>query len=125
ACENGCPSISFPLSAPSAGALVRDGSQTACGFLVEYEMIPPFPPARVTRVQPNSPANENGLQPGDVIIQMNGKEVKNAQDIWLVLNDPTIPRDRKADVTLTIERGQKKERVELPAFRPRTLGLQP
>src|SRR5262249_55767747 len=54
ACEKGCPSITFPLSAPSAGVLTRAGYQTACGFLVEYERFPPFPPARVTHVQPHS-----------------------------------------------------------------------
>src|SRR4051794_31663802 len=103
ACEN-CPSVTFPLSAPAAGVLVRAGSQTACGFLVEYEKVPPYPPAVVTHVQPQSPAEQSGLRPGDVIVRMNGKEVKSAHDVWAVLDDYRVPRDQKADVTLTVER---------------------
>jgi phosphatidylglycerol:prolipoprotein diacylglycerol transferase len=118
ACENGCPSITYPLSAPSAGALVRTGSQTACGFLVED-----VGPARVTHVQPNSPAKQSGLRPGDVIVRMNGQEVKSARGIWAVLDGREVPRDQKADVTLTVERDGKE--VALPTFRPRTLGLHP
>ncbi len=118
ACQTCCPSVTFPLSAPSAGSLVHDGSQTALGFLVEYNG-----PARVTHIEAGSPAEQSGLKPGDIIIKMNNKEVKNAQDIWAVLDDRKVPRDQKADVALEVERDGKK--LELPVFRPRTLGLHP
>jgi phosphatidylglycerol:prolipoprotein diacylglycerol transferase len=130
ACENGCPSVTFPLSAPSASTLVRSGAQTACGFLVDYPG-----PALVTHVQMDSPAEQSGLRPGDVIIGMNGQEVRDAHDIWAVLDDHKVSRDQKADITLTVDERivpqfpifveKKGEPVHLPTFQPRTLGLQP
>jgi serine protease Do len=54
--------------------------------------------AAVTQILPNSPAEKAGIQVGDIITNMNGTEIKNAND---VVNAVAFERvDSKATITL-------------------------
>jgi prolipoprotein diacylglyceryltransferase len=111
-----CPHVSFPLSAWPRFALVDKGYQTAAGFtLVDPEA------ARVGKVAAGSPAEHSGLRADDVIVGVEGQEVKNGRDLDRYLVGGW--KRGKNDLSLTVERGS--ERLELPAFRPWTLGLHP
>ena len=62
----------------------------------------------VRRVEPNSPAFEAGIKPGDIIIKYNGEEVKNIADLQLkVMN--TKPNSR---VNIEVIRNGK--RISIP-----------
>lgn len=37
---------------------------------------------RVKTVQPDSPAAQAGLQPGDLILTMNSQQIESIQDVW-------------------------------------------
>jgi phosphatidylglycerol:prolipoprotein diacylglycerol transferase len=113
-----CPAVTFPLSGMPRAALVERGSQTAAGFtLVEGALHLPA----VGAVEPGSPAEGSGLRAGDVIVAADGLELESERDLWDHLG-PAWPRG-KNDLQLTVLRGE--EQVELPPFRPRTLGLHP
>jgi phosphatidylglycerol---prolipoprotein diacylglyceryl transferase len=122
-----CPAVSFPLSSPAMGQMVQRGYQTAAGFLLRKGEKGE---AVVRLVDPGSAAAASGLKASDVITRMKlgttkGKEepVKDRQDIYLLLGDPSIPRDQKTEITLTVQRDDKE--ITLPPFRPRTIGLHP
>lgn len=59
-------------------------------------------PVRVGEVRPNSVASQAGLQPGDVIVEVNGKSVSiDAQASYLLSNSKTSP-------TVVVERGGRR-----------------
>ncbi|HDI51914.1 2-alkenal reductase [candidate division KSB1 bacterium] len=41
----------------------------------------------VTNVEPNSPAEKAGFEIGDIILQINGRDIFNTQDVWDLLSD--------------------------------------
>lgn len=48
----------------------------------------------VSNVKPNSPAERAGIQPGDVILRINGERIRNTDDIWAVIeNEDVKPGD--------------------------------
>jgi regulator of sigma E protease len=81
-------------------AHVEDG-ETA-GFL---DFIPDYGdlPVIVREVEPNTPAAEAGLQPGDRILAVSGQPVKSAEQVTQFI------RDHKGQpITLTVDRGGRK-----------------
>jgi len=46
--------------------------------------------AIITRVEPGSPASRAGLQENDVILDVNGQNVADENDIWTVINDEDL-----------------------------------
>ncbi|NPB05976.1 MAG: RIP metalloprotease RseP [Aquificae bacterium] len=87
-------------------------------------IAPPLPPV-VGRVLPGSPADQVGIRPGDVILEVNGKPVKTWYELVKVIRQSKGKR-----LVLKIKRGDKvlvKEVV--PATDPRTglpvLGIAP
>lgn len=52
----------------------------------------PFTPAEVGQVQPGSAAEQGGMRPGDVILQINGRTVHRFEDVQQVVRlNPNIP----------------------------------
>jgi prolipoprotein diacylglyceryltransferase len=119
-----CPKVHFPLCSPPRYTLTEMGLQDAAGFImsdVSGGVGTRVDDRTVGAVDPGSPAAESGLRAGDVVTKVNGKEVKNGDDLWLDLVHDW-PRG-KADLELSVERGN--QAIDLPAFRPETLGLHP
>jgi len=56
----------------------------------------------VTRVEPGSPADEAGIQTGDIIREVNRKPVKNAEDL---LQKVEQAKDQN-NILLLVQRGQ-------------------
>lgn len=67
-----CPALHFPLSAPPRYTLVKAGYQTAAGFTLADSDGDPI--SVVAQVEPGSPAEESGLQPGDAIVGIDGRD---------------------------------------------------
>jgi phosphatidylglycerol---prolipoprotein diacylglyceryl transferase len=68
--------IHFPLSAMSRPVLVDKGYQTAAGFTVAENGEAPNYGVRVGQVAPHSAAANAGLHPGDLLVKVNGEELK-------------------------------------------------
>jgi phosphatidylglycerol:prolipoprotein diacylglycerol transferase len=111
------PSLSFPVHSPPWHTLVDQGYQTAAGFTMSIQSAD----ARtVGTVDPDSPAADAGLQPGDVIVQVNGKEVHKYDDLVRSFGGDW-PRGQ-SELDMTVKRGQQEVAL---AFTPRTFGLHP
>ena len=57
---------------------------------------------------PESPAAEAGVERGDIIKKVNGKEARSALDFYKILND-----DRKGEIKLEIYRDSEKLNLSL------------
>jgi phosphatidylglycerol:prolipoprotein diacylglycerol transferase len=111
-----CVAAHFPLMTTPAREMVRD-YQTSAGFAMD----PRADDERtVGAVEPDSAAVGSGLEPGDVIVGMDGKPLADYRDLTATLRD--WPRGKK-DVTLTVRRGTQE--LVLPPYIPRTVGLVP
>ncbi len=112
-----CPSTQFYLCSPAYYPLVKDGYQTAAGFTLRDDAND----LTVDKVVPKSPAEDAGLQPGDVIEKVNGEQVPTSH----ALEDALFGREWKRGETvlhLTVLRAGQP--VDL-SYVPRTLGLHP
>jgi prolipoprotein diacylglyceryltransferase len=114
--------VHFPLSAPARFDLVHEGVQTVAGFTVD----PSYRSGgiKVDKVEPESPAAKAGLQSGDVITHVDGREIKDdyALTQYLGAKSAIETTDRlrgKNDLALTV---QGKDTFTI---RPTTLGLHP
>jgi prolipoprotein diacylglyceryltransferase len=117
-----CPAVPYPLSAPPRFALVRAGHQSAAGFTIASKEREPV---RVGAVEPDSPAAQSGLEPGDTIVQADDRVIHDGFDLSGYLGDSMEWPRGKSDLTLTVVHPGQKEPVTLPPFRPWTIGLQP
>ncbi|WP_232203520.1 S1C family serine protease [Rubrobacter xylanophilus] len=71
--------------------------------------------ALVARVEPGSPADEAGLRRGDIIVALDGTEIRSSGDLYSALRDYR-PGD---EVRLTVVRNGERQRIEV------TLGERP
>ncbi len=62
----------------------------------------------VSSVRENSPAAKAGLKAGDIIVEADGKEIKNNADLIRALNDK-----KEGDITLTIIRDRNRQTVQV------------
>jgi serine protease Do len=76
---------------------------------------------RVRSVYPASPAEDAGLEPGDVVVALNGRPVESREDFDTLLS-AVAPG---APVTLEVRRGERARSVSVKAARvPEDLGLE-
>ena len=92
--------------------------QTLNKDLAEYFGVKDDEGALILKVEEKSPAEEAGLKSGDVIVQMEGKDVSTPEDIKDVLSD----LEEGDKVTIQVVRHKKKKSVkaeleEKPGFR--------
>lgn len=114
------PGVAIPIEVERAGQRVSltikptphtEQGETAgfLDFLPDYGAVPIV----VRVVEPNTPAAEAGLQPGDRIVAVNGEEVKSAEQVTQLI------RDHKGQpITLRVSR--KSAQVDITAT-PRLL----
>jgi phosphatidylglycerol:prolipoprotein diacylglycerol transferase len=119
-----CPEIQFGLSSPPRYHMVAHGYQTPAGFLTRSDGRGDN--REVMLVEPDSPAAEAGLKPGDFIYKINGKEVGRqgdleTGDLAAHFSGGMWPHGQ-SDLYLTVLRGGAEENLTVPA---RTLGLHP
>lgn len=91
----------------SAGILVEDVWDIAPSFFenLGYDYPPPsFPSGAVVvyDVQQGSPAENAGIQEGDIVLELNNAPIQNARDFMEKLFFDYSPNDR---VILTVQRG--------------------
>ncbi len=115
ACPDYYP-VHYPLSSFPYYELVAKGYQTAAGFTMSEAN--PDEDRTVGSVDPTSPAAASGLRAGDIIVGADGKPIRNYRE----LVDHLVPPKEK-DLALLVFRDGKE--VELPSFRPKSLGLHP
>ncbi len=114
-----CPQVAYPLSSQLRFVMVTKGYQTVAGFTFAEESARKV---EVGAVEPDSPAAQAGLQPGDIIVKVGDREVFQQGDVAHWLTPREWPKS-KNDLQLTVRRGHE-EKV-LPAFAPWTIGLHP
>ncbi len=83
-----------PAQRPRIGVRVKD---TAGG-------------AEVGAVHPDSPAEQAGLQVGDVVVEMSGQVVRSAGDLEAVLASLTAG----TTIAVLVRRGSKRARLRMP-----------
>jgi membrane-associated protease RseP (regulator of RpoE activity) len=69
--------------------------------------------AVVTEVAPDSPAEQAGLLPGDVIVEVDGQDVRGKRPIFLIIGEPGTT------VTVGVMRGGEPEPVQFEVTRGR------
>ena len=117
-----CIGIRFPMAAPARFDLVHRGYQTAAGFTLED---PFFADSRtVGTVEPNSAAAAAGLEPGDIIEEINGEVVKDAAELNRYLTNTDVWRGHSWKIQLTVQRPGERDPQTLE-FAPMTLPIYP
>jgi S1-C subfamily serine protease len=71
---------------------------------------------RIAGYRTPSPAQEGGIQIGDIIIALNGNRIRNGDDLASYLEENTLPGE-----TLTITVMRKNSQTDVPV----TLGARP
>ena len=88
--------------------VLRDGKRLQIRVKLSYDLLKkglgilPYIPPKVGKVEKGSPAEEVGLKPGDLILEVNGKKVHSWWDLPKLLQE-----SGGKPVTLTVERNGK------------------
>lgn len=82
--------LHFPFSAPPRHLLTEEGLQTAAGFTTTQRTDEDM--RTVAAVAPDSLAEHSGLQPGDVIVAVNGRPVLDTMAVSYQDGDQTLKR---------------------------------
>ena len=121
-----CPAIHFPYGAPSPTLMIGRGLQTPFGFVLKERSL------EVRAVEPGTPAEQAGIQAGDVIVKAKLKVLmpkENENDKEERFEEKVVPvrgdfvRAAVMPLELTVRRGGSE--VNIPAFTPTSLGLHP
>jgi regulator of sigma E protease len=91
----------------------------AIATLIYFVGLPvPVNPSIIGYVDPNSPEAALGIQPGDKIVQVNGKRIKSWQEVQM-----TAALSRVNPMPVVIERGTERKTYQLAAQVNEVLGL--
>ena len=90
--------------------------------LGEYFGVPEGKGALISNVRENSPASRAGLKAGDVVVEVDGKEVKNTFDLTRLVNEKkegavnlTVIRNRsRINISVEPEKSDGKMRIVTP-----------
>ncbi len=110
------PAIPFPSLGDREGSVMFFGSNRQIGITVtsltkqlgDYFGVAEGRGILISGVRENSPANKAGLQAGDVVVEVNGKEVKNAFDLTRLINE-----GKEGAVNLTVIRNKARLTVSV------------
>lgn len=91
------------------------GANTATFLIIGWLLASLLSGVLILSVTPGSPAEEAGLQPGDVIVAVNGTSVRSVAELHSALQGILSP-DKPATIILTVERGG--ELVEVRVYKP-------
>jgi phosphatidylglycerol:prolipoprotein diacylglycerol transferase len=126
------PSLHFPVHSFAGGlhgseakGLVTGGYQPIAGFTVTPESLGARVPCVVAAVDASSAAARAGLRPGDQIVKADGDPIRDYAELSQYLKFDPHWQQGKTDLQLTVRRTGQDRDVELPSFRPETLGLYP
>ncbi len=115
-------SIPIHLAIQVADHLIKYGKVLRLGVYVETltpemarqlreitrQNIPEIAGALILGVQPNTPAADAGLRPGDVVIELNGRKVTSRDELVTLAGELQF-RDK---ITLTVYRGNRQIRLQ-------------
>ncbi|MDH3583442.1 MAG: S1C family serine protease, partial [Phycisphaerae bacterium] len=101
-----------------AGGRGMDPNRPVLG--VELDAKPGVEGAIIGAVTPGSPAEEAGLEAGDVIYRVDGTAVKNSQGIVAMIRE----KSAGDEITLAIRRGNAEAEVTIELVRARDLAAQ-
>jgi S1-C subfamily serine protease len=100
---------------------LKEGREVEYGFLGvaptnlnKLEILQGAHGARITHVEPGSPAEQSNLRPGDVVTQVNGQSIFDADE--LVLDVGRKPVDSHVELTVLRDDVKRKIPVELAKF---------
>ncbi len=107
--------VSSRIAMVSAGVIFNAISAIII-FMITFMIGVKLPPAMVGDVVPNSPAAQAGFQPGDRILEVNGKKALDFTDVLLA--GPLSGRGEEIDFKVRSEDGQIKNFGVLAEERP-------
>jgi phosphatidylglycerol---prolipoprotein diacylglyceryl transferase len=116
-----CYAVAYPLAASPRFDYTVQGLQTAAGFTLDDST----PRVIVGVVEKGSAADAAGLQPGDEIIEANGKDIDDWNQLDRVLSRfGEWPRGQN-DLTLKVMRLGEAAPIQIGPFYPKSIGLYP
>jgi membrane-associated protease RseP (regulator of RpoE activity) len=115
----------YPYKYKVEGADVKGGYlgvrvQNITRSLMKARDLPNDEGAMVNRVEDQSPADQAGIERGDIIVEVNRQTIKNSQDLIETMQD--IKPGSKINVTVLRDGTQKDLKVEV-AKRPRDMAM--
>ncbi len=102
----------MPNDPKMAGAATPDKNANLTSLGIELAPAPDGAGVQITGVQPDSPAADRGLKPGDVIMEVAGREVHTPGDVKDALKDGTKKR-----VLMLVRSGGGQRFIALPMDR--------
>ena len=92
---------------PDVNLLTFDGSPIPVDLLVNVDPKSKGPGLRVLRVVPDGPTAKAGIEPNDLIVTIEGLEVKSSQDLNDIFIDKVFPKKHGDPISGELRRGEE------------------